>query len=249
MPATHHPDDGSADTAAVTVHRRAPAACQAFTLIELLVVISIIAVLASMLMAGISVVREMALATKCASNLRQIHLAGQGYSHDWEGYVVPCQTETNYWSTCIAEYVESTAAEVVIATNTRQFLRSCPRWPQTAAYQASISDPTKKQHGGYGWTMQTRGSIPGSLRDASSKCVSNSGNLLVGNGSYLMQASGVTKQSQRVLASDFDNYCLWFPFYPTTPPRHGGKFNTVFFDGHVAKLSGTDLNAGQILAY
>lgn len=58
-----------------------------FTLIELLVVISIIAVLAGMLLPVIGTVRDMAISTKCMSNLRQQNLAFAAYSSDWRGFL------------------------------------------------------------------------------------------------------------------------------------------------------------------
>ena len=57
----------------------------AFTLIELLVVISIIAILASLLMPAISMVRDSALSTTCKNRLRQMFLANESYASDWEG--------------------------------------------------------------------------------------------------------------------------------------------------------------------
>ena len=63
-----------------------------FTLIELLVVISIIAVLASMIMPAIKLVRSSAWSTKCQSNLRQFGLANFAYAGDWEGFLVPVYT-------------------------------------------------------------------------------------------------------------------------------------------------------------
>lgn len=216
----------------------------AFTLIELLVVISIIAILASMLMPAIKMVRDSALATRCAANLRQFALAAEGYTQEWDGYVVPCQTESNYWSTCIATYVETTAAQVVVATNTRNFLRSCPLWTTTAAYQASIAaGSTSTQSGGYGWTSKTRWPMPAQV---AGKWADGDGNLIVGYGGYLVPHARVSKYSQRIMASDWDNYSLWVPFQ-TSFIRHGPKANALFFDGHCERLDFAALQAGQVL--
>jgi prepilin-type N-terminal cleavage/methylation domain-containing protein/prepilin-type processing-associated H-X9-DG protein len=78
-----------------------------FTLIELLVVISIIAILASMLLPAIGVIRDMAQSTKCAGNLRQLQTANLTYASDNEGLVIPLFANTNtggagswaWWST------------------------------------------------------------------------------------------------------------------------------------------------------
>jgi prepilin-type N-terminal cleavage/methylation domain-containing protein/prepilin-type processing-associated H-X9-DG protein len=58
-----------------------------FTLIELLVVISIIVVIAAMLLPVIGTVRNMAISTKCMSNLRQQNLAFRAYANDWRGFL------------------------------------------------------------------------------------------------------------------------------------------------------------------
>ena len=60
-----------------------------FTLIELLVVISIIAVLASMLMPALKMVRTAAYSTKCVANVRQIGLGMYGYMDDYESCFPP----------------------------------------------------------------------------------------------------------------------------------------------------------------
>ena len=88
-----------------------------FTLMELLVVISIIAVLASMLLVGIGVVRRAAQLANCSSNLRQLSLGCTGYAIDNDGFMLPfLYTQLNgnqiWYSDFLYPYMEmnSTAA-------------------------------------------------------------------------------------------------------------------------------------------
>ena len=62
---------------------------RAFTLIELLVVISIIAILASLLLPAIGLVRERAKRASCGTNIRNLTMATFAYMQDNEGFLMP----------------------------------------------------------------------------------------------------------------------------------------------------------------
>ena len=60
--------------------------CLAFTLVELLVVIAVIALLIALLMPALEAARRSAHVAQCSSNLRQICIATELYTHDFRGY-------------------------------------------------------------------------------------------------------------------------------------------------------------------
>ena len=69
---------------------------KAFTLIELLVVIAIIAILMSILMPALRLVREQARSIACSSNLKTLVLGWRLYADENDGKIVYGQTPSSY---------------------------------------------------------------------------------------------------------------------------------------------------------
>jgi prepilin-type N-terminal cleavage/methylation domain-containing protein len=87
----------------------------AFTLIELLVVIAIIAILAAILFPVFAQAREMARATTCGSNVRQLALAVMSYAQDHDealpmvtNYAAVATAPDRVWMATIQPYVKNT---------------------------------------------------------------------------------------------------------------------------------------------
>ena len=68
--------------------RRSGGRATGFTLIELLVVVAIIAVLVSLLLPALAAAREKAKQSVCMSNMKQLGLAMQMYTDDYQGWIM-----------------------------------------------------------------------------------------------------------------------------------------------------------------
>lgn len=102
-----------------------------FTLVELLVVISIISMLMSILLPGLSQSRELGQRVHCMSNLRQLTMAWYFYAQDYEDK--PCSPGTlwndfwgsNYW---VADGPDWPGNDI---GNTEQAIEDGVLWPYT----------------------------------------------------------------------------------------------------------------------
>ena len=69
-----------------------------FTLIELLIVISIIAILMSILLPSLNLVREKARGISCLSNLKQNGIATTNYMDSYDGYILQWASWENIYA-------------------------------------------------------------------------------------------------------------------------------------------------------
>jgi prepilin-type N-terminal cleavage/methylation domain-containing protein len=113
----------------------------AFTLIELLVVIAIIAILAAMILAGLSEAKGQAWSAYCKNNLRQQGLAMQMYVGDTRFYPYHLTPEGVPWETTLQPYYPVPVEPTVTYQDGHVFREPPNRANQCPAYLNIVSAP------------------------------------------------------------------------------------------------------------
>ena len=196
---------------------------RAFTLVELLVVIAIIAILAAILFPVFSRAREQARKSSCASNLKQLGLAAQMYTQDYDETLAPYSTAspTVYWPNIIEPYVKN------------RMTWFCP------SYERSVTNPSP-----YASTYGTNYIIRGKRLAEFSRPTQvlffvDTEGAYTGSESKNAGCSGFSEGFLRVYdpveqATITQTPCT--AYLQTTAgasPRHLGGSNVTFVDGHV----------------
>jgi prepilin-type N-terminal cleavage/methylation domain-containing protein/prepilin-type processing-associated H-X9-DG protein len=111
--------------------------CPGFTLIELLVVVAIIAVLAGLLLPGLSKAKSSAHNAVCRGNLRQIMLGAQLYTQDFGNYPPHYSLAQQVWFDTLKPYVNAEWPEKNLDPAGRLAMRSgiyvCPAYDRFPA--------------------------------------------------------------------------------------------------------------------
>ena len=238
------------------------AAFGGFTLIELLVVIAIIAILAALLLPGLSVAQDHARTARCQSNLRQIGLGITMYTHDNQAFPIYTFGLDGYsvgypfWPQQIQSYTKSDWTNDVYR---------CPSYHGLTLAGNDVADPL----GSYGYnangvqfSLSVLG-LGGYLADPKNSpvitpiresTVTAPSEMIAGGDANLMWLMpGVLNLYYNIQAPvSYTGYSRlditsWFRtqnsgfggkagINAATQQRHGGKFNVMYVDGHVSAV-------------
>lgn len=232
---------------------------RAFTLIELLVVIAIIAILAALLFPALSKSKQRAKAAYCVNNLRQIVLTAKSYVDDNNGVMIPLWVQQgapgwNSWTYDATAFVIQYPDFLwwpdkfrLDGLGSARTLVNCPSLtlPATAGHGGSVSAVNALGIGmnfpEYGWLSPRSGFPFAVYRSAKENQTSApSRSIVFADAAAISDLAVTNPDNWREVAATGCAYFRVPSDYESYPvgdsrsiPRHSGRVNAAFFDGHV----------------
>lgn len=209
---------------------------RAFTLTELLVVVAIIAALTALCLPGSLKAIEMAKAARCAGNLKQLGAGFQMYAGDHDGTILTLNevsspgANSRYWPNLLTPYISVTQWRYTGAQSWGDTIEGVFHCPSATLYYNG---------GGYGVNE-----------------------LHLGKPGRITKIFSITRPTQLWLVGDAligrppkskTSASVWCPLDSSwgsgngyeAAPRHNGRSNVCFVDGHVEAVPYADLKANK----
>ena len=207
-----------------------------FTVTELLLSIGVIAILASLLYPTLQNARQGSLSAKCLGNLKQLGVAGQLYSNDHDGQVVPMNRDYSgapnalWWPNLLDEYAPVPQWLDKGWGNAVGGIYQCPAVP---------GEDKIWWGGGYGMNEQNLSKYGSTLKYAG---LSRLSKLLLFADAHVPSHS----DGPSTVVGIFDPInSPWSSGCNQASPRHGGKSNVCFADGHAETVDWKDLEQNK----
>jgi len=225
-----------------------PIARRGFTLIELLVVIAIIAILAAILFPVFAKARERAKASSCLSNLKQVGTSSIMYMNDYEDMLVPYAVFGQARYTKLLEpYTKS--LEIFTCPSDllpRDKLRDLPQYPTTYGVNWYITSGTGVYNGKLvpARPARTVKDPAGTVWACDCACI---------DPTTAARTPDKWKEDLSVAkTAKADIYYFYLPWdtagwsgqgiaFVRPFPRHMGRLNAMFFDGHASSLAASQI--------
>jgi len=221
-----------------------------FTLVELLVVVAIIAILAALLLPGLSRARDTGKRIACMGNEKQTAIAVMNYADDHKGWmpISNIQSDPRGWKTEIAPYLGIPSSDYTVYPTWISWTKTSY---MTKVFKCvSFSDPSGGA-GGYGWSGKGTSSAHGCM------------GYYDGSSSPRVSLSSIKIPGQTITCGDTTDWIFggtWDYSYVYPPSwqwvgggsptlyvgtRHGGGVNMAWADGHVDWKRQAELIKGQ----
>jgi prepilin-type N-terminal cleavage/methylation domain-containing protein/prepilin-type processing-associated H-X9-DG protein len=207
----------------------------AFTLIELLVVIAIIAILAALLLPSLSKAKAAGQSAVCKSNLRQIGIALNLYTTEYQKYPLAAANDTSAGSTVMSLWDGKLLA--FAASNRDVF--ACPAYKNAPKWTNNVKQPMPNSS--YGYNTVGTGRYPASSASLGLDGGFDSMNLA--KATYLVENQIKSPADMVAIADvqpkpggadhDLDDLLPINLLAEMTADRHNKGANVVFCDAHV----------------
>lgn len=227
-----------------------------FTLIELLVVIAIIAILASMLLPALSRAKAKALTTKCFANLKNLGLATQMYSMDYNENVPGDTFQLGYFfASLLAPYIAGPKIDPAKLQNTASLTEAYRQMPVFRCPAVKTGKPGATNDYVLTYTVNSIDFEKFRATRTYDSIAFQKASAVPGGPSQLAYLMEINTTTGGIRAGDYGGWNVWNPIdttfgpkgFPNPQPRmihandkrHLGQTTLVFLDGHteVRKLT------------